>query len=581
MLAFTGISVLVALVVTLLSFLYMRQILLGHIETQLERQAVRIMGQIDMTLFERSANVATWSRLQVMKDLRTRDLDKRLSALLRDLHQGYGGVYQVLLATDTKGEVLASSDPRWIGRHLIPHDPIVHFHFGRQAIEVMPLGLFGGGLAFQSDIEAEDGERLGKLYAVLNLAELRRLLEQVGGDAAASQVAVLLDRDGRVVAVSSALRGKVTAGTPWGEIWQAMKKNGIQVYRLRPLPELAAVVAGEAAGNGYRVFPGLGWRVVLMAPAAEVLAPLNRLWLSLALFFAFALLASVILSYWVARRIARPLAQLTEFTRRYRPDSAIEVPRIEGVLEIKALNRAFGDMIRHLARSRRDLVRASKLAVVGEMAAIMAHEVRTPLGILRSAAEMLRREANLSPAGREMTQFILSETDRLGNLVNTLLDCTRPRPPRFCPCEPKVLFDRVVELLRTKTARKGVDLSVTGELDGILECDPDHLVQVLLNLLLNALQHVSEGGRIELNSRLEEHWWRVWVCDDGPGVAPEMRERIFDPFFTRREGGVGLGLTVVQQIVQAHGGEIEVGESRWGGACFHFRLPRIQGASDE
>ncbi len=240
------------------------------------------------------------------------------------------------------------------------------------------------------------------------------------------------------------------------------------------------------------------------------------------------------------------------------------------------LRQAFADLLASLERSRRDLVQASKLAVVGEMAAIMAHEVRTPLGILRSSAEMLQRDANLSPVSQEMTQFILSETERLGKLVTTLLECARPRPPQFCLVPPKLLIDRVTELLQSRIARRRVALEVDIDTDGSIECDPDHLVQVLLNLVINALQHVPEGGRILIRSRLDPQCWRVWVCDDGPGIAAELRERVFDPFFSRREGGIGLGLTVVRQIVQAHHGDIEVVDGPLEGACFHFWLPREQ-----
>ncbi|HEB77306.1 MAG TPA: hypothetical protein ENI90_02120, partial [Methylothermaceae bacterium] len=259
MLAFVGISVMVALVVTVLAFWYVRRILLGHIEVQLGQQAARIMEQIDMTLFERSANVATWSRLRIMEDLRTRDLDKRLSALLRDLQQGYSGVYQVLLATDTGGEILAASDPAWIGHRLTFHRPLKRFRIGRQTIHVMPLALFGDGLAFQSAVKDEAGRQLGWLYAVLNLEELRRLLEQTNKDSAVIQMAVLLDRERRVMAVSDALRGLVPSGKAWDEIWKGTDGGGIRIYRLQSLTG-SELVAGFAAGNGYRAFPGLGWQ---------------------------------------------------------------------------------------------------------------------------------------------------------------------------------------------------------------------------------------------------------------------------------------------------------------------------------
>ena len=97
-------------------------------------------------------------------------------------------------------------------------------------------------------------------------------------------------------------------------------------------------------------------------------------------------------------------------------------------------------------------------------------------------------------------------------------------------------------------------------------------MQVFLNLVLNALSFVGDGGRVGVSTHRDDEALWVSVADDGPGVPAELRQRIFDPFFSRREGGIGLGLTIVQQIVQAHGGEITVRESAWGGASFNLRF---------
>lgn len=110
--------------------------------------------------------------------------------------------------------------------------------------------------------------------------------------------------------------------------------------------------------------------------------------------------------------------------------------------------------------------------------------------------------------------------------------------------------------------------------DPVAEVDPEQLTQVLLNLVMNALQMLGEGGRIEVASRDAGGAIELDVADDGPGIAPAERERIFEAFFFRREGGVGLGLAIVQQIVLAHGGSIAAGKSALGGALFRIRLPR-------
>ncbi len=576
LISFLGISVMVALVITLLTFIYMRQLLLRQVETQLHWQADRIMEQIDMTLFEHMANLATWSHMRIMDELRVRDLDKRLSAFLQELQQGYGGGYQVLFATDASGEVLAASDAAWIGRKMAASPPWQQFVLGQKTVSLLPLSTTGNGLTFQTVVKDEAGGGcLGKLYAMMNQAEIRRFLEEFLSTygPSSSRMAVLIDQDQKIITASGSLDMTDLEGQQWNENWLRIPSEK-QVTKKLVLVNGIDMITGMSRSSGYRAFPGFGWRVVLMAPASEVMAPLGRFWLNLSLFFLLSLLASMGLSYWLANRIARPLAALTSFTQGYQQGQSPVPPKVTGTREVEELSQAYSQMMAHLEKSKQDLVRVSKLAVIGEMAAIMAHEVRTPLGIMRTAAEMLQREPDLTPTALEMTEFILSETDRLKVLVTTLLECARPRPPRFCPCHVENVIGQAVELLRVRAERKGVQFELALAGDDLVEGDPDHLVQVFLNLLMNALQHVPAEGKILIRGNGNEEYWHAWICDNGPGVAPEWRERIFDPFFSRREGGIGLGLTVVQQIVLAHGGEIGVTDSPLEGACFHLWLPR-------
>jgi signal transduction histidine kinase len=235
-------------------------------------------------------------------------------------------------------------------------------------------------------------------------------------------------------------------------------------------------------------------------------------------------------------------------------------------------------MIRALQKSREEVVRAGKLAVVGEMAAIMAHEIRTPMSIVRSSAQLLERQPDLSDKERELIGFMLGETERLNRLVTMLLECARPKPPEFQPQDLHAIIRNVFDLLATRVeaARVHVRLDLESQ-PVIFDCDKEQMMQVLLNLILNALQFIPEGGRLGIRTSLDAGALRISVSDDGPGVPAPIRERIFDPFFSRREGGIGLGLTIVQQIVQAHGGEIVVGESAWGGAAFNMCFPLDSG----
>jgi signal transduction histidine kinase len=231
-------------------------------------------------------------------------------------------------------------------------------------------------------------------------------------------------------------------------------------------------------------------------------------------------------------------------------------------------------MIDSLEQSRQDVARVAKLAIIGEMAASMAHEVRTPLGILRSSAQMLQREPCLSSVGLEMTDFILSETTRLNELITTLLACSRPRAPQFIKQDFHSIIEHCTELLQSQADERGVQLSLQlNAPTALLACDRDHCIQVLLNLIINALQHVQPLGRVQISTALQPPYLKICVSDDGVGISDDNKANVFDPFFTQRQEGIGLGLTVVQQIVLAHHGKIFVTDSDWGGAQFHVLLP--------
>jgi signal transduction histidine kinase len=277
----------------------------------------------------------------------------------------------------------------------------------------------------------------------------------------------------------------------------------------------------------------------------------------------------------VSQAIARPIVQLTDFIRSHRKQGGLPPPPPSRSAEVGELRDAFVQMVHDIDQSQQKLARASALAAVGEMSAVIAHEIRTPLGIVHSSAQILQREAQLSSEGRELASFIESETTRLNRLVSSMLDAARPRPPRFAPADLNELVTHAVALLSAQATKQGVQFTTRLQAsEPALSCDAEQLTQVLLNLILNGLQILAQGGRIEISTRDEGQQLFIDIADDGPGIAADVRERIFEAFFFQREGGVGLGLAVVQKIVLAHGGDVQAGASALGGALFSVRLPR-------
>jgi PAS domain S-box-containing protein len=232
------------------------------------------------------------------------------------------------------------------------------------------------------------------------------------------------------------------------------------------------------------------------------------------------------------------------------------------------------------ARLDRQMVRSEKLAMVGNLAAGLAHEIGTPLNVISATAEYLLPEAG--PEARGQLKGIVAETERISRLVRDLLRFARGGSAgRTAVALPEAL-ERVRSLLRISLDRRRVTLRVELPPDlPVLHADPDGLHQVLLNLLVNASAAVAEGGTIGVRAQaLEvdgERMVAVEVHDDGPGVPPELRERIFDPYFTTRAEGTGLGLAVCARIVADHGGDLRVDEGPLGGASFTVQLPVAAG----
>ncbi len=228
-----------------------------------------------------------------------------------------------------------------------------------------------------------------------------------------------------------------------------------------------------------------------------------------------------------------------------------------------------------IEESRAKLVQSEKLAALGQLAAAIAHEVRNPLTVIRSAAQTLRE--SLPDDSRDATRacsFITDETDRLGNLINALLAFARP--VQISPAEVPIaeLFERAVNVTAPEISAKHVRVNRhAGAELGAIRVDPDLMGQVFVGLVANAVAAVAPGGEVSLDARSNGASVELAVTDSGPGVPPELRARVFEPFFTTRAEGVGLGLAIARQIVEAHGGVIDVDASAGGGARFWVRLP--------
>jgi two-component system sensor histidine kinase AtoS len=237
------------------------------------------------------------------------------------------------------------------------------------------------------------------------------------------------------------------------------------------------------------------------------------------------------------------------------------VVTLEDVSDIKALTD--------------QLIRADRLAAMGELTAGVAHEVRNPLGVIRASVQLLE-DANCEQERiHEAAGVIKQEIDRLDKVIKALLDFGRPSKPTLVKIDMRSVLEDVVLFTNRFATQANVQIVVNIDAEDLLPVfgDPDQLKQVFLNLVTNAVQAMDEsGGTIEVSGANRDDYVSISVKDDGPGIAAEDLNKVFDPFFTKRADGTGLGLTIVHRIIDEHDGRIEV-ESTNAGTTFTVTLP--------
>ncbi|MDQ3754313.1 MAG: ATP-binding protein [Acidobacteriota bacterium] len=235
------------------------------------------------------------------------------------------------------------------------------------------------------------------------------------------------------------------------------------------------------------------------------------------------------------------------------------------------LQRAYSE----LRQTFEQLLRADRINSVGELSAAVVHEVRNPLASIKGAVEILEDEIPQSSPRRQFAEIIKVEVDRLDSLVGEFLRFARPSKPAVAPASLNEIVQAVRTLIaqRAETQRVSIETEAVSDLP-VVRIDAEQIKQLLLNLAINALQAMPQGGRLILRTRLNGEHAVVEVEDTGGGVEPGLKARIFDPFFTTKEKGTGLGLSIAYKIALEHGGSLAVDAGKQGaGALFRLSLP--------
>ena len=224
------------------------------------------------------------------------------------------------------------------------------------------------------------------------------------------------------------------------------------------------------------------------------------------------------------------------------------------------------------------LNQAERLAALGEMVAGVSHEIKNPLGIIRSTAELLEEKSASDRIQKKLSTIIIEESGRLNDVVTDFLDFARPQVPNFQSCHLEEIIDRNLSFLQPELDKKRVFVN-NGNLNSgafTIEADPGLLYTAFLNVFINAIQSMKDGGNVSIEIREENENYQIEIQDTGIGISAENLKKIFNPFFTTKEKGSGLGLAIVKNIIEGHKGTVWIESEEGAGTKVFVALPRRQ-----
>jgi two-component system, NtrC family, sensor kinase len=337
---------------------------------------------------------------------------------------------------------------------------------------------------------------------------------------------------------------------------------------------------GEQKIAAFAPISPMGWSIAVTIPTAEFMkearAIQTRALQVVALTLGFAVLGLSVLSYF----ILRPVRNLVAATQQIAAgDLNQEIPVHSGD-ELGDLTRSFNRMVKNLARTQNELVRSEKLISLGRLSAGMAHEIRNPLNAMKGAVVHIQRRRPDDPLIQEYTQLVSEEIDRLNAFVTDFLYFAKQANPKPVPVDLNQLILSVQQLFTEQAQIHNIHFSnqLAEGLPPIM-LDGHQIEQVMVNLVINAMDALPGGGKMSFSTLLLQNGdgrpdrVRVALCDDGIGIPEENLQAIFDPFFSTKESGSGLGLPLSLGIIESHGGTLTVRPLEQKGTLATFELP--------
>jgi len=560
-----------------------RSALSAEIASSLQTKTELIRDAVDARVSLLRSNAVAWADLEVMHDILTDDVDNRISKLIDSLMKDYdiaGDIYII----NRKAEVVASNNMKateatitapWLHELLIG---------GIITSDVHPSIITGEDvIAFIVPVSSsfQGLDIIGGLLLEYRVGDLRKLAYKSD-----STVISILTKEGRVV----------SAYPPENPFTRAQGKTGSEhgLYsKSGGVISAPGYIAAVAKTRGNSDFSGFNWNVIVAIDEASAMAPIKRIQhISIAIGLTGTILILGLVTIF-ARRITRPLKELShtadliantkDFSLSAHSSSKDEVGRLAA-----AFNRMISEVNLYVKRIRKmedDLIRADKLSALGELSAGMAHEVKNPLGIIKSSAELLSTKLDQDESSGRLAAAITEESARLEKFLETFLQFARPMPPQMGKHRINEIVEKALPLLSRHMESAKIKLVKTlGNTLPSVYTDDNQVNQVLVNIIINAVQAMPEGGTISISTEESAEYPPfnptrqmkviiINITDTGYGITPDDKDKVFNPFFTTKEKGTGLGLTIVYRIIGNLGGWVNIDNVKPHGTAFKIYLP--------
>jgi signal transduction histidine kinase len=295
------------------------------------------------------------------------------------------------------------------------------------------------------------------------------------------------------------------------------------------------------------------------------------------LIFLLSSAASLAVGWLVSQRLTKPLRGLARGVQAVIAGDYHQRLRVNGGDELAELSSTFNHMsqrLEELQHLESQLRRRDRLHALGEVAMGLAHEIRNPLGIIKTATQLLHRRADLPETDKRHLEYVVKEVSRINDLITEFLDFAKPSAPIRATQSARALVDELAGFCEPELSSHNIDLHIDDQAPGAtLYADAKQLKQAGLNLIVNAIDAMPDGGRLTLSIASDAKYTIISVADTGQGIEADMLERIFTPFVTTKASGTGLGLAKVFSVMENHNGRVECVSEKDAGATFSLYIP--------